>query len=384
MKILIISYDFYPNIGGVAQHVFNLSKSLKIRNHEVHVFTLRYSLKDKFVEDLFGVKVFRFFTFNISKLRGILWLFQVIFFGFFYSIFKRLDVIHTHTVIPDSLAGLFIFSKKKIFTNHSSQFLELYDDKNKNLLKLFYIMILKKFNNIIAPSIELKEKSEKFFNKNSFYIPNGVDIEKFKPISLEEKDKKKKEIFNKLNLEKREYLIFCPRRLEPKNGVEYFVGAIKLVLEKEKKLWAIISGNEYIKEYASKIKNMIKELNLSNYIFFTGPVPHEQIIEFYQASDIVVLPSLMEATSISGLEALACGVPVVGTTVGGIPEIVYDDVNGLLVPPKDYNKLAEALVDLLKNKEKRLNMSLKAREIIINKFSWDKIVEEVEKIYSLS
>jgi len=176
-------------------------------------------------------------------------------------------------------------------------------------------------------------------------------------------------------LEDREYLIFCPRRLEPKNGVEYFVGAIKLVLEKEKNLWAIISGNEYIKEYASKIKNMIKELNLSNYIFFTGPVLHEQIIEFYQASDIVVLPSLMEATSISGLEALACGVPVIGTTVGGIPEIVYDDINGLLVPPKDPNKLAEALVDLLKNKEKRLD---------INKFSWDKIVEEVEKIYSLS
>ena len=384
MKILIISYDFYPNVGGVAQHVFNLSKSLKIRNHKVYIFTLRYSLKDKFIEDLFEVKVFRFFTFNISKLRGIAWLSQVIFFGFFYSILKRFDVIHTHTVIPDSLAGLFIFSKKKIFTNHSSQFLELYDEKNKNLLKFFYKMILKKFNNIIAPSFELKEKSEKFFNKNSFYIPNGVDIEKFKPISLEEKDKKKKEIFNKLNLEKREYLIFCPRRLEPKNGVEYFVRAIKLVLEKEKNLWAIISGNEYIKEYALKIKNMIKELNLSNYIFFTGPVPHEQIIEFYQASDIVVLPSLMEATSISGLEALACGVPVIGTTVGGIPEIVYDNVNGLLVLPKDSNKLSEAMIDLLKNREKRLNMGLKAREIIINKFSWNKIVEEVEKIYSLS
>jgi glycosyltransferase involved in cell wall biosynthesis len=384
MKILLISYDFYPNIGGVAQHVFNLSKSLKIKNHKVYVFALRYSLKDKFIEDLFGVKVFRFFTFNVSKLRGIIWLFQAILFGFFYSIFVKFDIVHTHTIIPDSIAGLFIFSKKKILTNHSSPFLELYDEKNKKLLKFCYKMVLKKFNGIIAPSLELKEKSEKFFNKNSFYIPNGVDTEKFKPISLEEKDKKKKEIFDRLHLEKREYLIFCPRRLDPKNGVEYFVESIKLVLEKEKNLWAIISGNEYIIKYALKIKNMIKELNLDNHVFFTGPVPHEQIIEYYQASDIVVLPSLMEATSISGLEALACCVPVVGTTVGGIPEIVYDGFNGLLVPPKDSNKLAEAIINLLKNKEKRLNMGLKAREIIINKFSWNKIVEEVEKIYIFS
>jgi glycosyltransferase involved in cell wall biosynthesis len=77
-------------------------------------------------------------------------------------------------------------------------------------------------------------------------------------------------------------------------------------------------------------------------------------------------------------------VPVVGTKVGGLPEIIYNGVNGLLVPPRDVDKLAKAIIYLLKNKEKRLNMGIKAREIIINKFSWNKIVEEIEKIYNLS
>ncbi|MEM5830905.1 MAG: glycosyltransferase family 4 protein [Candidatus Aenigmatarchaeota archaeon] len=385
MKILIISYDFCPNIGGVAQHVFNLAKFLSIKNNEVYVFTIRNSFKNKFFEKIENIKVFRFFTPDISKLRGLFFLIQASFFGFLLSLIKRIDIIHSHTIIPDSLVGLFIISKKKIFTNHSSQFLELYETKNKNFIKKIYKLIIKKYNFIITPSEELKEKSIKFFNFENnkvFFIPNGVDIERFKPVSLKEKEVKKSKIFSLWNLEERKYLIFCPRRLEPKNGVEFFVKAVNLLIEKEKNFWGIISGNEYVKSYSNFIKNLIKELKLENYIFFTGPVPNEVIVDYYQASDIVVLPSLMEAVSISGLEALSCGVPVIGTNVGGIPFIIRDEITGILVQPKNEIEIYKALIKLIDNEQLRMALGINARKFIEDNFSWNSIVNKIIEIYS--
>lgn len=385
MKILIISYDFYPNIGGVAQHVFNLAKFLNIKNNEVYVFAIRNSFKNKFFEKIENIKVFRFFTPDISKLRGLFFLIQASFFGFLLSLIKRIDIIHSHTIIPDSLVGLFIISKKKIFTNHSSQFLELYETKNNNFIKKTYKLIIKKYNFIITPSEELKEKSIKFFNFENnkvFFIPNGVDTKRFKPVNLKEKEFKKIKIFNLLNLEKRKYLLFCPRRLEPKNGVEFFVKAINLFLDKEKDFWGIISGNEYIKTYSNFIKNLIKELKLENYIFFTGPVPNELIVDYYQASDIVILPSLMEAVSISGLEALSSGVPLIGTNVGGIPFIVKDGITGILVQPKNEIEIYKALIKLIDDEQLRMTMGINARKFIEDNFSWDSIVNKIIEIYS--
>ncbi|MCX7697936.1 MAG: glycosyltransferase family 4 protein [Candidatus Goldbacteria bacterium] len=384
MSIILISYDFYPNIGGVAQHVLNLGRFLSRNKNEVYVFTIRNSLNQKFFEYLEGVKIFRFFSPNISKIRGLFFLFQSSIFGFLFSLFKKIDIVHSHTIVPDSLVGLFLFSKRKIFTNHSSQFLELYDDKNKIFIRIIYKFIMKFYDFIIAPSEELKEKSIKFFNFKKdkvFFISNGVDVQRFRPINIKEKYNKKLEIFKFWNLDQRKYLIFCPRRLEPKNGVEFFVKAIQLLIKEEKNFWALISGNEYILSYANFIKNLIKELNLENYIFFTGSIPNEKIIDYYQASDIVVLPSLMEAVSISGLEALACGIPVIGTKVGGIPFIISDKENGLLVEPKNYYQIYESILYLIKNDKLRFDMSKKSRQLIENNFSWDKIVLKIESIY---
>lgn len=385
MRILIISYDFYPNIGGVAQHVLNLAKFLNIKNNEVYVFTIRNNFKKKFFEKIDNIKVFRFFTPDVSKLRGLFFLIQAAPFGCLLSLIKKIDIIHTHTVIPDSLVGLFIFSKKKIFTNHSSQFLELYEEKNKNFIKKIYKLIIKKYDFIIAPSEELKEKSIDFFyfeRSRVFFIPNGVDIERFRPVSLEEKKIKKAKIFNLWNLEQRKYLIFCPRRLEPKNGVEFFVKAVKLLSEKEKNFWGFISGNEYVKTYSNFIKNLIKELKLENYIFFTGPIPNELIVDYYQASDIVILPSLKEAVSISGLEALSCGVPIIGTNVGGIPFIVKNGITGILVQPQNEMEIYKALIKLINNEQLRITMGINGRKFIEDNFSWNIIVNKIIGIYS--
>ncbi len=84
MRILLISYDFYPNIGGVTQHVFNLAKFLVKHGNEVYVLTLRYSFKHKSFETIEGIKVIRLFTFNISKIRGLFFYFLVLCFVLYF------------------------------------------------------------------------------------------------------------------------------------------------------------------------------------------------------------------------------------------------------------------------------------------------------------
>lgn len=103
--------------------------------------------------------------------------------------------------------------------------------------------------------------------------------------------------------------------------------------------------------------------------------------EIFRSADISVLPSLAEATSIAGLEAMASGLALVGTNVGGIPTIIYDGVTGLIVPPRDPAALAEALDSLCANSETRKAMGQAARARVEAEFSWPKIAEETRHIY---
>jgi glycosyltransferase involved in cell wall biosynthesis len=103
---------------------------------------------------------------------------------------------------------------------------------------------------------------------------------------------------------------------------------------------------------------------------FLGSVPQERMPEVYRGADVAVLPSLREATSIAGLEAMATGLPIVGTNVGGIPEIVQDGISGLLVPPGEPVAMAEALKTMIQNATLRHSCGQAGRERVEQDFSW--------------
>ena len=103
--------------------------------------------------------------------------------------------------------------------------------------------------------------------------------------------------------------------------------------------------------------------------------------KLYNASDICVLPSLMEATSIAGLEAMASGLPIVGTHVGGIPDIVKDGKTGLLVEPRNAKALAASINKLCLDTELLGSMGRDARTFCVESFDWDIIAEKTEAVY---
>lgn len=382
MNAYLISHDFYPSIGGIAAHVYNLAKSLADGGDKVTVLSIRYRRNNLPLKEKLGnLTIFRFLVPDIGKIRGLCFILQAGPFLFFKSFFEKIDVIHWHNLFPDTIVSLFGFSANTVFTNHSSHFLELYDNWSE---VVYYRCIFFRNRYIIAPSNELAEKSIKYFKKKKtdvFSISNGVDVNKFQPLSAENHAHLKNEILRQLQLPMQSVVVFCPRRMEPKNGVDYLIRAIPDILKHYQETFFLFAGNDTVPDYAEMVRRTVTDLNVGKNVIFLGSVANDTILKYYQISDMVVLPSLMEATSIAGLEAMACGVPLVGTRVGGIPEIIDDEKTGLLVSPKNEGELSNAIVRLIKNKSLRDELGRSARSRAVSEFSWLSIASKTRKVY---
>jgi glycosyltransferase involved in cell wall biosynthesis len=101
---------------------------------------------------------------------------------------------------------------------------------------------------------------------------------------------------------------------------------------------------------------------------------HDDIIRYYSAADFSILPSLMEATSISGLEAMAASLPLVGTEVGGIPELIHNTVNGYLCRPADPKDLALKIDSLISGDLREMGKA--SRKMVEERFDWQRIAEQ--------
>jgi glycosyltransferase involved in cell wall biosynthesis len=113
-----------------------------------------------------------------------------------------------------------------------------------------------------------------------------------------------------------------------------------------------------------------------------GEIEHEKIAKYYRMADATVMPSLKEAISISGLESLATGTPVIGTNVGGIKELITHGKNGFLLPPKNPREIAKAINKVANYREDAYKeLCYNARESIVENYDWSKIADETISAY---
>lgn len=200
-------------------------------------------------------------------------------------------------------------------------------------------------------------------------IYNGLDIQTFrKP--------ERKVQRQKLGLEENSLLIGTVARLAPQKGLEYFVRMAAILCQVHKDITFIVVGDGPLRR---QLEELTTRLPGNPKIHFIGFVP--QVKDYLAAMDIFVLPSLSEGLGISVLEALACGKPVVATQVGGIPEIIQSQVNGLLVPPKDEQALADGVEWMLKHWERAQLMAQAGYTSVKTKFALEPMIKATEKVY---
>jgi glycosyltransferase involved in cell wall biosynthesis len=124
----------------------------------------------------------------------------------------------------------------------------------------------------------------------------------------------------------------------------------------------------------------IKNQGLENAVHFRGALAHDEAVKEIAKAEVFVCPSLAEGLGIVFIESQAAGVPVIGTDVGGIPDVIEDGVTGLLVPPKDSQAIVMAIAKIFNNHELHDRLMSQAKERL-SRFDWDHIADQISKVY---
>jgi len=194
-------------------------------------------------------------------------------------------------------------------------------------------------------------------------VYNGVDTELFLPLRAQ--DPSSRDVST---------LVFCGRLNGTKQkGLEVLLEAMPLVLQERDVVLNVIGVGPRLEEY----KTQAKRLKLDDRVSFLGFVEHSLLPQHYAGADLLVLPSRRESFGLALAEAMACGLPVVATTAGAIPEVVENGVTGLLVPPDDPEALANAVVSLLSDRPRMQAMGAVGAQRVREHFTWHKVAERV-------
>lgn len=274
---------------------------------------------------------------------------------------KDCDIIHANWTIAGFNAWVnnLFFQKQYVITLHGS---DIYKATKLSMMKGLTHKILSDSKMIITPSIGLKNEVIKFkdLEGKSEVISNGVDIK----------------LFN-LNSQERSNLITFTGSLIKRKGVEFLIKALPIVIDSypDSRLIIIGEGND-----EKNLKNLVKSLALQDHVNFLGQISQVCVKEWLQKSKLFVLPSVEEGQGVVLIEALACGTPCIASNVGGIPDVINDDV-GTLVPPENPKALSEAILFYLNNEDVWLEKSKNSRLRAIQQFDWDVIGKKMVKLY---
>jgi|Deesub1362A_J573_1020465.scaffolds.fasta_scaffold00098_114 glycosyltransferase involved in cell wall biosynthesis len=197
-------------------------------------------------------------------------------------------------------------------------------------------------------------------------IKNFVNIDEFYPQSRNKLQKYQK----KFKIPSNKKIILCARRLVPKNGVIYAAFAAKILKQKLGDTFVIVYAGDGPEKI--KIEEYIKKNDLQSNVMFLGAIPHNDMKFLYNLADVVIIPSVNiagveEATSITALEAMASGVPVIASRIGGLVEIIDNGTTGFLVKERDPEELSNKIIEVLNSDIS--SILLNARENIVKNYS---------------
>lgn len=175
-------------------------------------------------------------------------------------------------------------------------------------------------------------------------------------------------------------ILFAPARLYEEKGIHILLDALKQIIELgNEDITLIIAGDG---PYRKELEKLCDNLDIRKYVKFVGKVSYDEIRELYSSCDIVVSPSIYnEPFGRVALEAMHSGKPVIASKIGGIPDVVQDNISGILVSPKNSKELANAIRRLISNEELRKSMGNNGQTIICHKFNPEKIINQHIELY---
>lgn len=363
-RVLILSTAYLPEIGGSELAIKNITDRLS--HFCFDLITSRPSKNFPKYEKIGNV--------NVYRVGGSLGLFPFLLPKNFFpiSVFLKgrqlmrkngpYDIVHAYQASQAAGGGWllkWLYPKTPFFiTVQEGKIL----DKQPWLMRFFRGFLFKKADTATTISNYLAQYVRSQSAKIPItVIPNGVDLNKFKVEGRGDKN-----------------TIITVSRLVEKNGVADLIDAMALVKNKIPDAKLIIVGDGPLKE---SLKLKAKSLKLENQIEFAGEVLYADTPKYLAGAAIFVRPSLSEGLGSAFLEAMASGLAVVGTPVGGIPDFLKDGETGLFCRPGDPEDIAEKIIKVIEDDSLRQKLAENGRRLVEEKYSWDKIAEQFKELY---
>src|SRR5574338_1192280 len=368
-----IGITCYPTYGGSGVIATELGKELALRGHKVHFISYALPFRlTQFVEnvvfhevEMSSYPLFEFPLYSLALASKIVEVAQ----------YEQLDLLHVHYAIPHAtsayLAKQMLKDKlnlKVVTTLHGTDITLV--GLEPSFLPLVKFSI-EESDGVTAVSRFLKEKTITNYSieKEINVIPNFVDTDVFKKVSINDC------AFKKHIAPNGEKILVHTSNFRPVKRVTDAIRVFNIVQkEVPSKLLLVGDGPD-----RSECERLTRELNLTESIKFLGK--QDGIVEILSSSDIFLIPSQSESFGLAALEAMACGVPVISSSVGGLPELVKHNECGFISEIGDVERMAKYTLDLLTNEKKYEIFSQNARNRTLNKFDKSIIVPMYEQHY---
>ena len=370
MRKLKIGITCYPSVGGSGVIATELGKMLAAKGHEIHFITSgipfrlnKISPKITFHQvEVNSYSVFQYAPYDIALANKMA---EVI-------VDEQLDVLHVHYAIPHAVCAILAKDMANsdigiVTTLHGTDITVLgYDSSLKGAIKYG----IEKSDVVTAVSHSLGQETMDLISPNK-------DIETIYNF-IDEQEYTKKDAGNLkelLGIKPHEKVVIHVSNFRKVKHVPDIVQSFKLIHEEvPSKLLLVGDGPE-----KHPIMESIKGTSIENDVLFLGK--QENLSELYSIADLMLLLSEKESFGLVLLEAMACGVPCIGTNVGGIPEVITNGENGYIVELGDWKKVAEYGVEILQNPSLHKQVVDRSLEIIQDRFSSKSIVEQYEEMY---
>ena len=280
------------------------------------------------------------------------------------AIFKP-DILHAHYASSYGLVGALSGFKPFVISIWGS---DIFEFPRKSIIhKMLMQFNLSRATYLQSTSKIMALEANKYISKKITVLPFGIDTSLFVPLEM-----------NKL--ENDVFVIGTVKWLEEVYGINYLIQAFKLIVDKfpDKRFELLIVGSG---SKLSEYKALVENLNIQDQTTFIGAVPVSETYQYHQRMSVFVALSLQESFGVSILEAEACGIPVVVSNVGGLPEVVLDQKTGYIVEPRNPMQAANAIAKLVENEVLRQQMGENARKFVQENYNWQSNVISQIKVY---
>ncbi len=288
---------------------------------------------------------------------------------------ERVGILHTHLFEPSAVglaAGVLARTPGRVMTRH-------YSNYHTRIGKRWHVRVDQLCNRMSHTVIAVSQHTADHIvheegapREKVHVVVNGIDFSRVKVSDQDVPARLRQEWCPDGG-----HLLVVPGRLHPEKGHTYFFQALPLIRQRLAcPVVALVAGAG---PFEAAYREEVRSLGCEDSVRFLGF--RKDISNVIAAADLVVLPSVAEAFGLVVAEALYLGTPIVATHVGGIPEIVEDGIDGVLVPPADTKALADAIVSLLGDSERRCRLANAGRERARERFSFEKMMRAYEQLY---